>query len=367
MATTVLQELRSAADEIVQRELAMPSVRSAARGGGWSKDLWAATAAAGWADVLLGEEHGGLGLGLDAAAELLSVIGRRLVPGPYADLIVTLPLVYGHAPAAVRSRLDAARAGAEIVVLADPAATGATDDTVEFTGGALTGTVGLVRHAHVADSFLVPVRDPPAGMVLAYVGASDPCVTVRPRDSFDSASPVADVSFDHVTVAPHHLVPATGESTVSGLRARLRLMIAAELAGLARHLLGASVSYAKLREQFGKPIGSFQAVQQILAEMAVQLLGAEALTEELAQGEDVGLADAVMAKGLASQTARDIGEAALQVHGGIAFTEEFEDNRWYLRILTLHGLYGDHAGCYRAIGNALLTQEFPDLAEWLAP
>jgi alkylation response protein AidB-like acyl-CoA dehydrogenase len=356
MATTVLQELRSAADEIVQRELAVPSVRSAARGAGWSKDLWAATAAAGWADILLEEEHGGLGLGLDAAAELFSVIGRNLVPGSYADLIVTLPLVYDHAPAAVRSRLDAARAGAEVVVLADPAAGGSADDTVELTGGALTGTAGLVRYAPVADGFLVPVQDPAVGVAFAYVGASDPRVTVRPRDSFDSASPVADVSFDHATVAPHHLVPATGEITVSGLRARLRLMIAAELAGLARHLLDASVGYAKLREQFGKPIGSFQAVQQILAEMAVQLLGAEALTAELAQGGEAGLADAVVAKGLASQVARDIGEAALQVHGGIAFTEEFEDNRWYLRILTLHGFYGDHADCYRATGNVLLTQ-----------
>ncbi|HEY3881766.1 MAG TPA: acyl-CoA dehydrogenase family protein [Trebonia sp.] len=359
MATTVAQELMSAADGVVRRELARPGVRSAARGAGWSKDLWAATAAAGWADVLLAEEHGGLGLGLDAAAELFSVIGRNLVPGPYADLVVTVPLIYPHAPAAVRSRLDAARAGAEIVLLVDPAATGAASGIMEFAGGALTGTAGLVRHAPVADGFLVPVHDPASGSALAYVGASDPRVTVRPGESFDFASPVAHVSFDHVTVAPQHLVPATGELTVSGLRARLRLVIAAELAGLARHLLDASVSYAKLREQFGKPIGSFQAVQQILAEMAVQLMGTEALTAELAQGGDAGLAEAIMAKGLASEIARTIGEAALQVHGGIAFTEEFEDNRWYLHILTLHGLYGDHADCYRVTGDALLTQEFP--------
>jgi len=360
MATALVQELKSAADEIVQRELATPSVRSAARGGGWSRDLWAATAAAGWADVLLGEEHGGLGLGLDAAAGLFSVIGRHLVPGPYADLIVALPLLYGHAPAAVQSHLDAARAGAEIVVLADPAATRSADDaddTLELTGGSLTGSVGLVRHAAVADGFLVPVQDPAAGAMLAYVGASDPQVTLRPRESFDSTSPVADVSFDRVAVAPHHLVSATGQLAVSGLRARLRLMIAVELAGLARHLLSASVSYVKLREQFGKPIGSFQAVQQILAEMAVQLLGAEALTAELAQSGETGLIEAVMAKGLTSEIARTIGEAALQVHGGVAFTEEFEDNRWYLHILTLHGLYGDHGDCYRVTGNALLIHE----------
>ena len=362
MALGLADEVRRAGEDLIQREMARPGASSDACAAGWSKEVWAAAAAAGWSDVLLGEEHGGLGLGLEATAGLFSVIGRHLVPGPYPDLVVTVPLVYRHAPAAVRARLDKARAGGEVVVLADPAA-GAGDaaGTVELRDGSLAGTVGLVRHADIATAFLVVARDQAGDPALAFVDASDPRVVIRRQDGFDSSSPVADVSFGQLEIPDEHLLPAAGGvgagALVERLRACLRLMIAAELAGLARHLLEGSVRYAGVREQFGRPIGSFQAVQEILAEMAVQLLGAEALTAECAVGTEPDPADAVTAKGLASEVARQVGESALQVHGGIAFTREFKDNRWFLRILTLQGMYGDQATAYRSIGRALLTQE----------
>ena len=169
------------------------------------------------------------------------------------------------------------------------------------------------------------------------------------------------MSFGQVEIPDDHLLPVPGGvrvgALVERLRGCLRLMIAAELAGLARHLLEVSVRYAGVREQFGRPIGSFQPVQEILVDMAVQLLGMEALTAECAVGTEPDPADAVTAKGLASEVARQVGESALQVHGGIAFTREFNDNRWFLRILTLQGMYGDQATSYRSIGRALLTQK----------
>ena len=362
MALGLADEVRRAGEDLIQREMARPGASSDACAAGWSKEVWAAAAAAGWSDVLLGEEHGGLGLGLEATAELFSLIGRHLVPGPYPDLVVTVPLVYRHASAAVRARLDKARAGGEVIVLADPAAgTGDAAGTVELRDRSLAGTVSLVRHADIAGAFLVVARDQAGDPALAFVDASDPRVVVRPRDSFDSSSPVADVTFGPMEIPDDHLLPVPGGVTagdlVERLRACLRLMVAAELAGLARHLLEVSVRYAGLREQFGRPIGSFQAVQEILVEMAVQLLGAEALTAECAVGTEPDPADAVTAKGLASEVARQVGESALQVHGGIAFTREFKDNRWFLRILTLQGMYGDQATSYRAVGRALLSQE----------
>jgi alkylation response protein AidB-like acyl-CoA dehydrogenase len=361
MTITLVQELARAAETLVQRELARPEVRLAVRGKGWSEDLWTATAAAGWFDVLVGAEHGGLGLGLEAAAGLFSVIGRQLVPGPYLDHIVMVPMIYPHAPASVRSRLDRARAGDEVIVLADPAAAGSdsSDDDVLLTGQSLTGQVSLVRYGSTAGGFVVITRDPVRGAAAAFVDASAPRVTVLPRDSFDSASVVADVRFDHVDVPDDCVLLAPGGDTaatvIGSLRAATRLMIAAELTGLARHLLDSSVSYAKVREQFGRPIGSFQAVQQILAEMAAQVLGAEAFTAECAARPEPDQADTVLLKGLASQIARQVGELALQVHGGIAFTEEFEDNRWFLHALTLQGLYGDEVWSFRKIGHALLS------------
>lgn len=349
----VAEELSQAARSLIEREMARADVRSDALGKGWSKDLWVATAVAGWSDVLLEEEHGGLGLGLEAAAGLFSVVGRYLVPGPYLDQVVMVPTIYACAPTPVQSRLDRARAGDEIVVLADPAAAGGG---VVLSGGSLTGKVSLVRHCAIADGLVVIAGDPAGGAAMVFVDASDPGVSVAPRDSFDPASVVADVSFDHVAIPRDHvLLPPEGVPVIDRLRATMRLMIAAELTGLARHLLEASVGYAKTREQFGRPIGSFQAVQQILAEMAVQVLGAEAFTADCAARAELDPLDAVVVKGFTSQVARQVGESALQVHGGIAFTEEFEDNRWFLHALTLQGLYGDEAVSFRDAGRALLT------------
>jgi len=79
MTITVTQELGRAAEDLIRGELARPGVHLAARGSGWSEDLWRATAAAGWFDVLLTEEHGGLELGAGAAAGLFTLIGRHLV------------------------------------------------------------------------------------------------------------------------------------------------------------------------------------------------------------------------------------------------------------------------------------------------
>jgi alkylation response protein AidB-like acyl-CoA dehydrogenase len=351
-------ELSQAADSLVRRELARPQVRTPARGQGWSPDLWAATAAAGWFDVLAGEEHGGLGLGLAAAAGVFSVIGRRLVPGPYLDHIVMVPMIYPHVSASVRPRLDLARAGRELIVLADPAASG--DQGALLVDGSLTGRACPVRHGSIADGFVVIARDPAGGAAVVFVDAQAPGVTAVPRDSFDSASVPADVRFDRVAVPGDLVIPAPG-IVIDRLRAVLRLMTAAELTGLARHLLDASVGYAKIREQFGRPIGSFQAIQQILAEMAAQVLGAEAFTAECAaqceldQAESE-LVDTIALKGFASQVARQVGQSALQVHGGIAYTEEFDDNRWFLRALTLQGLYGDETASFCEVGGTLLAR-----------
>jgi alkylation response protein AidB-like acyl-CoA dehydrogenase len=350
-------ELAQAADSLVKRELARPEVRTAARAG-WSADLWAATAAAGWFDVLAGQQHGGLGLGPGAAAGLFSVIGRQLVPGPYLDHIVMVPMIYPHASASVRSRLDRARAGRELIVLADPVASGS--EGAVLADGSLTGRAALVRYGSMADGLVVIARDPERGAVVAFVDAQAPGVTAAPRDSFDSASVVADLRFDQVAVPGDFVIPAPG-AAIDRLRGVLRLMIAAELTGLGRHLLDASVGYAKFRQQFGRPVGSFQAVQQILAEMAVQVLGAEAFTAECAALCDLDRAepdpaDVIALKGFASQVARQVGESALQVHGGIAFTEEFDDNRWFLRALTLQGLYGDEAASFDEVGRTLLAR-----------
>jgi alkylation response protein AidB-like acyl-CoA dehydrogenase len=361
MTIAVTEELGRAADELFRRELARPEVQLAARRSGWSEDLWTATASTGWFDVLLGEEYGGLELGREAAAGLFTLIGRYLVPGPYLDHMIMVPMLYRYASDQVRRRLDLARAGRQVIVLADPQAGGrdTTDDSPLLDSGELNGTVALVRHGRAASGLVVIARDGAGEVSAAFVEASAPGVTIVPRGSFDPVSVLTDVRFDHVRVPDDGMLLASGEAAtaaaVGRLRTTLRLMIAAELTGLSRHLLDSSVGYAKVREQFGRPIGAFQPVQQILAEMAVLVHGAEAFTAECAARREPDPAEVVALKGFASRVARHVGESALQVHGGIAFTEEFDGNRWFLHALTLQGLYGDDVRSFRDTGRALLT------------
>lgn len=353
MSSAVTSDLLAAAEDLVRRELAS---RAAHHGDDW-RAVWKTTAAAGWFDTLLPEKHGGLGLGVDTAAKLFELIGRWLIAGPYLDHLVVVPTVYPYMPASARVVLDRARGGDEVVVLADLAATADLAQGIQLSGTTLTGRVNLVRYGEVATAFLVVTTDANSAG-LALVETSLPGVSINPRRSFDAVSPVADVCFDGVTVPDDAIVstPAGGAATalIERVRTRARLMLAAELSGLCRHLLGASTSYALDRRQFGRPIGSFPPVQQILADMATQLAGLEAFVADHAAHTEPDPLDALLLKGLASQIARRVGEAALQVHGGIAFTEEFHDNRWFLRILSLQATYGDQASNFVEAGRTLL-------------
>jgi alkylation response protein AidB-like acyl-CoA dehydrogenase len=361
MTTDIAADVSRAADELFRRELARPSVRQAAHDAGWSEELWTATASAGWFDVLLGEEHGGLDLGSGAAAALFTLLGRYLVPGPYLDHVVVIPALYRFALGHVRDRFDLARTGRQLIVLADPAACGrgAGTDIPVLAGEDLTGTIPLVRFGAAARGFVVIARTGLHPDSVVFVDAAAQGVTTVPRPSFDLVSAQADLHLDHVRASGDAVLLRSDEittnETVRRLRTTLRLMIASELAGLARKLLDSSADYARLREQFGRPIGAFQAVQQILGEMAVLVHGAEAFSSEFAARPEADPVETVALKGFASRAARQVGESALQVHGGIAFTKELELNRWFLRVLTLQGLYGDDIESFRETGNALLT------------
>lgn len=359
--TTMSDEFSRMADSLLLRELNKPSVRAQAREAAWSDDLWSATAEAGWFDVLLAEEFDGLGLTTYTAAGLFNIIGRRLVPGPYIDHIVAIPHLYPYAGPKVRARLDSARRGESVVVLVDAHAVGQALPILE--GGHLKGRVGLIRFAASADAFLVLANQPNHGIVAVLVDADSGNLALSPRESFDPTSLYADLNFDAVVVEPENRLqtapPEDFADEIDLLRSTIAVMISAELAGLSRHLLDESVAYAKTREQFARPIGAFQPVQQILADMTISVLALEAFMTDCAQREKNIRKSSALVKAFASEVAREVGEGALQVHGGIAFTAEFELNRWFLHVLALQDLYGDDATIYNRLGRDLLRGDQP--------
>jgi alkylation response protein AidB-like acyl-CoA dehydrogenase len=359
-------ELAHAANELLASIMTRTHIRADIDHLGFSRAAWTAIAEAGWFEASLDEEHGGLGLGLGPLAAIAAAAGKHLLPGPVAEHAGVLPLLVPRVSASARHRLLDAIAGRRIAVLVD----GAAADTPsrirpQLANGRLSGTVNLARFAELADDLLV-VADRTDGPdqgepTLALVSRAADGVTITGQDSYDPITRYATVTLD---VAPvDDVLAAAGPDTIvllAQLRAVIRLFAAAETAGVGRALLDTSVAYAQDREQFGKPIGAFQAVQHLLADMAAAVLLLEAATADVfgRATENAPLEPlSWQLKCLTARVGRQLGEGALQVHGGIAFTIEHELHRAVQHILALQGLYGDEKELARQLGRALLLGE----------
>lgn len=356
---TLEREFAAAADDLLKKTLSKAAVRSEAHSTPHCPALWASAAGAGWFDAVIDAESGGSGLDVPVLSGLFESLGRHLASGPFVDNAVIAPMMFAKAGDKLRDQLGAAARGESIIVFLDPSASGQeTANAPILTDGTLTGVVELARHAPLADAFLVVATAPGDKTTVAYVDVSAPGVTVTEQRSLDPVTSYGRVVFDTASVTPDYRIESLEASTlVDDVRAAARVMISRELAGLTRHMLDAAVSYAKEREQFGKPIGAFQPVQQILSSMTSDVLMLEAISAEAARRLNPGAIDtdyAMLAKSYASECARRVGESALQVHGGIAFTSEFELHRWFLHILSLQGMYGDESELGQLIGHHLL-------------
>ncbi|NMH95939.1 acyl-CoA dehydrogenase family protein [Pseudonocardia acidicola] len=302
----------------------------------------------GWADLSRPEADGGLGVPLAQLRGLAELVGERLVPGPLVEQLV-LPACLGLVRGNGRRNGDF-RAQA----LADPGVTLGWRGEIggfSLTGDRLTGTLELVRHAAQAEA-LVLVAEGPGGPVLVALPAGDPALTITSLRSDDPAAHYARVTVADRAVAPGEVL-ATGAGAAALLvriRAWLRLFTACELAGVARRVLADSVAYAGQREQFGRPIGAFQAVKHLLAGMAQASLSLDALcaaaaddaAEAEARGDLAALeAHGWAAKAFAARSARAVAEDGLQVHGGIGFTTEYDLHHYLRRALALRSWYGD--------------------------
>jgi hypothetical protein len=210
-------------------------------------------------DVLATEDDDGLGLGLSELGPIFQAAGRHLLGGPLLEHAVIAPLVGSAANAGLAAHLRELRRGSGLLAWAP--------EGPPLTGSRLDGPAGNVRFADRATVVAVSVR---SGQV-AVVPADRDGVRIVARESLDPVVSYGCVTFDAVGVAPDEVV------SVAGLEDAGRLMVACELSGIAQHALALATEYTKQREQFGRPIGSFQAVAHLLAEMARTSYGLESL------------------------------------------------------------------------------------------
>ncbi len=303
-------------------------------------DLWRALGEQGWLAVLVPEEHDGIGLGLLDAAVLARAFGAGTVPGPWTSTVVLgEALRLAGSPEQQKSLLPGLAAG-EVkgaVALLKPGSSSPAGAPAQASGGTLSGTLAMVEYANVADSLLVAAQD---GLYLVDPRGSG--VTITAHETLDRTSRLSTVVLDGA--AGDKLEGSTPE-VVQDLLDRAAVLVANELVGLARFSLDDTVDYDKTRVQFGKPVGSFQAIKHHLADLHMMTVMAEHAGLYAAHAADVDAADkqvaASIAKAKASDVAFEVTGAMIQYHGGIGYTWEHHAHFYFKRANRLQHTFGD--------------------------
>ena len=362
-------EFAATAQDILARLAGSEAVAAEFEKDGFSPRAWTAVAEAGWLDALVSESAGGAGLSLRELGPIFTAVGRHLFPGPLAEHAVAGALAASAARGAAQERLLAALGGDTMLAVVDAAAAGALGGMApQLRDGRLSGGCEQVRFAAQAGELLV-VAEADGGPVLVLVDAARAHVQITTRPSLDPVTLVAAVTFDSVRCEDDDVVVGgDAGDLLARIRSGMRVAVACELSGIADHVLTLAVDYAKERHQFGRPIGSFQALQHILAEMVRETFGLSHVCREATRASDAGrdaIEDAALvAKAHAAEAARSVTEDSLQVHGGIAFTVEHQLHRYYKHVLFLEGFYGGRHEIHQALGRRLLTTRTHPWPAW---
>jgi alkylation response protein AidB-like acyl-CoA dehydrogenase len=321
---------------------------------GESEGLWKEMAQLGWLGLSLPEEHGGSGLGMVETALLLEELGRAAYPGPYsptmlvADAIAEAgtdvqkkrwlaPIATGDARATM-TLLDA-----DLDWSPDAIATRAEKTP---TGWQLSGVKRYVAWGHVANVLLVPARTP-EGVSLFLVDPAASGLRWSPMMNMDPGTRLADLTLDRVPVRAEDVLgaPRSAAPHLARLIRRGAVGAAAEMLGAARRCLDMAVAYAKVREQFGQLIGSFQAIRHKCAEMLLETENSHSAVYYAAWAQDAEAEDAALAASVAKvyvgEASRKVCGEAIQVHGGIGFTWEYDLHMYFKRAKALEAQYGD--------------------------
>jgi acyl-CoA dehydrogenase len=290
--------------------------------------LWKGVADQGWLAGLVPERFGGLGLGLLDAAVIARCWGEAVAPGPLLPTMVAAEAIrLGGTEEQQRDWLPrVASADARLTL----AAGNATVDN-----DAVTGRFTHVEYAHVADRIVVAADGGSWLVDPAGLG-----VNITRHDALDRSTRLCTVELEGATGEPLGDVRA-------GVLDRAAVLYANDLAGVARQALRRTVEHVGTREQFGRPVGSFQAIKHALADLHVAVTMAEHAAWYAAYALDQALPDATLAvsvaKAKASLAARDATAAMIQFHGGIGYTWEHDAHFYFKRAKREEYQYGDAA------------------------
>ncbi|QZS52781.1 acyl-CoA dehydrogenase family protein [Rhodococcus opacus] len=361
----ILEHTESSEDRAFLRESIIAMVRKVnppenlleraetASAGGTDSELWSALSGDFAAPALaVPEALGGVGATFAEAAVVLEELGAALATVPYLSTFVATEVLLAAAGCDISDkwvpRLAAGEATATVIF--DPVLTGDhafAEQSAPFAvqqkpdGYTLSGTDEFVIDGATADLILIPVRDASGCTLFAVEGKH-----LR-RDVMHTLDPTRPLAVITAENAPAEVVGTVGDAGQLMARARdlALLAIGCEQLGQSKTVLNMAVEYARERRQFGRPIGSFQAIKHKLAEVAVAVQSAESAVEHgiwaAAKGtaDELSRAAAMVAMACAPAAVLAAGEC-IQVHGGIGFTWEHPAHLYYRRALSSAGLLG---------------------------
>ena len=352
--------LRSTARKFLENECPSEVVRKLMdTPEGMTPALWGKLAEQGWLGLITPEAYDGMGLGLVDLVVLMEEMGRAVVPGPYFSTVLLggLGILEAGTEAQKKEWLPKIAAGEKRVTLAwmEPSAQlgpeGVTLAAAEKGGRfTLSGTKLFVPDAHTADAVVVAARTGKPGaegisLFLVPKGAKGLAVTLLP--TMDQTRKLCEVTLKDVAVGGDAVLGATGSGwkALSRVLDRATVALCAEMCGGAQKVLDMTVEYAKIRQAFGRPIGSFPGVKHKAADMLVDVENSKSITYYAAWAMDEGVAEgplaASMAKAYVSDAYRKVSAAGIQLHGGIGFTWEHDLHLYFKRAKGSEFTFGD--------------------------
>jgi acyl-CoA dehydrogenase len=337
----------------------MRALRDAEDETGFSRPLWEEMAEMGWPGIVFPEEYGGAGMAYGELGVVLEECGRVLAPEPFVSTVLLggNAILLGGADPLKKELLPGVCSGERVLALAfqergrfDPwaIATRARRDGDSYR---IEGRKQFVLDAHVADPIVVVARTSGEpgdrdGLTLFVVDAGSSGLTVRRNQMMDGRN-AADVVLEDVAVPAERVVGRVdaGAEVLDAVFDRAAIGLSAEMLGTFGEAFERTLAYLKTREQFGVKIGTFQALRHRAADMFCELELARSVVREALTAVDADRADvslmASAAKARCSDVSSLITSEAIQMHGGIGMTDEFDIGFFLKRQRILEALWGD--------------------------
>ena len=320
---------------------------------GYSLEFWQEIAELGWLGIMFPEEYGGVEGDFLEFILLLERMGSALVPGPFIPTMISGYSILLHGSDSQKKEILTKLTEGTLIlshafIEPGPDLTNKKieEKVVPHNGGyLLSGTRLFVPFAHVAD-WLIYEADTKKGKTLFLINSNkNPDMHETPLLSIGSDK-LCEVVLEEAQVSENNILRAIGkgEEILRNLRDWGALAHSAFIAGMLERVLSMTIKHAKQREQFGKPIGSFQAIQHQCADMATEVDQVKLLTYQAAwkmSKQMPATKEIAMAKARASDASRNVGLCGIKIHGGIGITEEYDLQLYFRRLKASELAFGD--------------------------